>query len=159
PVRQFMATAWQYAVVEREFCFERAACRRVGLVFVSGRGRPAWRYQQSLAALRFGESTLVRYRALPGDNNPNQDAKDKIPAGHSGAALFHVRGNVFGRLFEDFLRRSKNWLPERRGVDSAKQHRSERGQGSATGPAGCGMAIRRFGSLQFSSVSVLNRTR
>ena len=40
-----MATAREYAVVDRQFLFQRVACRGLGLVSLSRRDRSAWRHQ------------------------------------------------------------------------------------------------------------------
>ena len=111
---KFMATAWQYALLGRESFFECAAGRGVGLVSVSGRGRPTGRHQQSLAALRSGQSTFVRGRALSGNDDFDQDEEGEISFHYSSAALFHVRGDLFSRLSENLFCRSRNWFLERR---------------------------------------------
>src|SRR5207244_12402076 len=102
-----------WAIVGRESFVECAAGRGGGLVSVAGRGRPTGLHQQSLAALRSGQSTFVRSRALSGNDDFDQDGEGEIRFHYSSAALFHVRGDLFSLLCENLFCRSKYWFLER----------------------------------------------
>ena len=86
----------------------------VGLVSLSGRDRSARRDQLALAALRPGEPTSFRHRALSRHHGADQDGQSALRVDHARAVDFYVRGYVFGRLSEDFFGRSETWFSKRR---------------------------------------------
>ncbi len=148
---QFWRPLGQHRVVEREYCHERAARRSVGLVPLPGCARSVRRDQQSLAALRPGQSTTLGHRALPRDDDPDQDGQSALPLDHARAARLHDRGHVFRRLSQDLVGGSENRFPQwsqhaRREVGGCIEHRrfcaagfhlADRCAGGARFPGAC----------------------
>src|SRR5882757_904012 len=129
------------------------------MVFVSGGCRPAWWYQLSLAALRIGQPTTFRHRALFGYDCPHQNAEDALHLRHTFATDLYVRRYFFGGLSEDFLPRSETRFSGRSAIPGRKSERAQRNKSSGNAAPGYGVAIRHVGGGFISGACVIDRFR
>ena len=123
-----VATARQYAFVERELSRQRFAGRGMGLVFVSRRHRSSWRNQLTLAAVWPCQSVAVGNRALSWHDAFDQNAQSEIYLRHACAVRLHVCGHFLCRLPQSFFVRSKTWFFEWRAITRGPGINSGRSQ-------------------------------